>query len=62
MNPMKGELIRLIAVGVLGVGIVTFGGKWSMPEPAPTLLILLGIALLVLGAKLMAYAILYKKT
>lgn len=61
-NPAKGERIRLIAVIFLIVGILTFGGKWSVPEPAPTLLILVGIALLILGAKLMAYASLYKET
>jgi hypothetical protein len=61
-NPAKGERIRLIAVIFLIVGILSFGGKWSVPEPAPTLLILVGITLLILGAKLMAYATLYKKT
>ena len=60
-NPSKGERIRLIAVVFLIVGIFTFGGRWSVPEPAPTLLILAGIALLILGAKLMAYATLYTK-
>jgi hypothetical protein len=61
-NPVKGECIRRVAFLFLISGILSFGGRWSMPEPTPTLFILTGIGLLILAAKQMAYAVVYKKT
>jgi hypothetical protein len=33
-----------------------------MPEPTPTFFILIGVGLLILAAKEMTYAVVYKKT
>lgn len=61
-NSIKGERIRIVALSFLVIGIVTFGDKWPVAEPVPTLLILVGIALLIFSAKLVTYTALYKKT
>ena len=61
-NPVKGECIRRVAFLFLFSGILSFGGRWSMPEPTPTFFILIGVGLLILAAKEMTYAVVYKKT
>jgi hypothetical protein len=61
-NPIKGECIRRAAFIFLIAGILSFGGRWSIPEPIPTIFILMGVGLLIFAAKQMAFAVEYKKT